>query len=62
MTLVAFPNLIFHAATMPRITCLTCGDVMFMSLIEPISKGYEVRSFHCVDCDVTEEFVTATEP
>ena len=57
MTLVAFPNLIYRADHMPRLTCMTCGGMMFLSLIEPVSEGFEIESFSCAECDVPEEFV-----
>lgn len=59
MPMIAYPNLMFMANNMPRLTCMTCGDQMTLILIEPLpqTKGFDVRTFSCRECDVVESFV-----
>jgi hypothetical protein len=56
MALPAYPSMISKVYNLPRITCMTCGEPMFLSLIEPASWGYEVRSFSCLKCNIVEKF------
>jgi hypothetical protein len=53
----AFPGLIYKAAHNPRITCLTCGDLMPVIETEYVSISFEIRSYCCKRCKVTEQFV-----
>ena len=57
----AFPNLIFRAAEMPRLSCFTCGNGIRLIEAEPAgTQGYELRTYDCYDCydcDVREQFV-----
>ena len=53
----AYPELIFHLASMPKLTCMTCGDSMLLEHIEPISTHYDLRTFVCLECNVCESFV-----
>jgi transcription elongation factor Elf1 len=52
-----FPNLIFQAQDMPRMTCLTCGSLMKLSCIEPASTGYDLQTFECDSCELSETYV-----
>jgi len=36
MTIVSYANLIYKVARIPRMTCLTCGDIMPLILIDPV--------------------------
>ena len=57
MSLNTFPDLIFKASNMPRITCMTCGDVMPLDHREAISAHFEIRGYVCPECDIVETFV-----
>ena len=58
MALNIYSNLILSASATPLITCMTCGDMMVISLLETVSGGLELRSYSCEECGITEQFVT----
>ena len=58
MTLSSYSNLILKASATPLITCMTCGDMMVISLLEPVTDGFELRSYSCEECGIVEQFVT----
>jgi len=64
MTIVSYANLIYKVARIPRMTCLTCGDIMPLILIDPlpIAPSFDIRTFHCKACDVQESFMIDISP
>ena len=52
-------NLILNASEVPYISCSKCEGMMVISLIEPVSDGFEIRSYRCDECEIEEQFVTA---
>ena len=55
--IIAYPSLLFSQNSMPRLTCMTCGGPMLLILIEPMKSDFDVRTFHCHECNVAESFV-----
>ena len=62
MPLQSYPNLIFKVTSIPRITCLTCGDEMPLDYIESVNKDYDLRTISCPKCDIIECFVFDITP
>ena len=43
--------------SLDRPACPKCGDRMMLALIEPLSGGFDQRSFECKACDYEETIV-----
>lgn len=53
----SIPAVIFRLTSMPKITCLTCGNEMILDHIKPLTCGYDQKSFLCGACEIMETFV-----
>jgi hypothetical protein len=46
-----------------KIPCLTCGQLMGLTLIEPGGRPhFELRTYACVPCKTGESFLMAIKP
>jgi hypothetical protein len=46
-----------------KIPCLTCGNAMALTLIEPGGRpNFELRTYACIPCDTGESFLMAIKP
>jgi hypothetical protein len=46
----------FQTTEMP---CLKCGKRMRLTLIEPGGHNFELRTYECIPCEITECILTA---
>ena len=42
--------------------CFTCSAQMLLQMIAPAKTGFDLRTFKCPKCDVSESFVIAISP